>query len=137
MSLKDIKIDWDDKKFVNAIKKATAETAKDGAEYVAELAKRNLERKAPGSTGTLASQIEVKASKFEDGGWIVEAQGKNNYDTIITGKGTLLHRWYAIFVELGTSKMEAIPYLRPALRRGKYYMRKFLAKRIEVEKVGD
>jgi hypothetical protein len=105
-----------------------------------------LERWAPGSTGTLASQIEVKKSKFEDGGWLVEAQGTGNYD-IVQRKTPVLrlnpnkksyhllktrNRYYASFVELGTRKMEGLGYLRKALKRNRYRMRKLL-KRVLVE----
>lgn len=117
-----VKIDWNAKPYVNEVRAAMERVAEIGAKATAEDASRRLEshfkRKVrfseeTHSTGELASQIEVKASQFKDGGWVVVAQGPGNYD-----------RYYASFVELGTSKMEAIPYLRPALRRNKYRMRR-------------
>lgn len=56
-------------------------------------------------TGELSRRIDVRVSRFKDGGLIVEAQGKGNY----AGK------WYAGFVELGTYKDPKQPYMRPSL----------------------
>ena len=108
-------IQWDDRAFMREVQMALNEVVKDGAERTEEDAKRNLERAAPDSTGTLASQIDVKASQYKDGGYLVEAQGRGNYT-----------KFYASFVELGTSKMEGLRYLRNALRRNKFRMRAML-----------
>jgi HK97 gp10 family phage protein len=56
----------------------------------------------------LRDQIDVTASKFKDGGWIVAAQGTGNYD-----------KFYASFVEFGTHKMKAQKYMRPAIKRNR------------------
>ena len=56
----------------------------------------------------LRDQIDIRTSKFKNGGWIVEAQGSNNYS-----------KFYASFVEWGTHKMEAQPYIRPAIKRNR------------------
>lgn len=144
MAFTQIKIDWDAKPYINQARAALNEVVKEVAEATAEDAKRNLERWAPYSTGTLASQIDVRASKFEDGGWIVEAQGTGNY--AVVNRKTPIQKWnpgrktkhwvttrnryYASFVELGTSKMEGLAYLRKALRRNRYRMRKLFERAI-------
>lgn len=130
------------------MRQAINEVVEAGAESTAEDAKRNLERNASNealrsqlgrkhvaakSTGTLASQIEVKASKFGDGGYIVEAQGAGNYDIEVSKTGKVRRRYYASFVELGTSKMEGLGYLRKALRRNKFRMRALLRRKLEAE----
>jgi HK97 gp10 family phage protein len=56
----------------------------------------------------LRDQIDVRTSKFKDGGWIVAAQGTGNYD-----------KFYASFVEFGTHKMKAQKYMRPAIKRNR------------------
>lgn len=133
MALSDVKIDWQDKAYLAMVERATEQIIKEGAERVAEEAARNLERMAPDSTGTLASQIEVKASKFAKGGYVVIAQGTGNYNVETTKKGTPRPRWYASFVELGTRKMAGLGYLRKALRRNRYWMRRELANRLEAQ----
>jgi len=58
----------------------------------------------------LKNRIEVKASKYYQGGWTVIAQGPGNYTV-----------FYASFIELGYSTtrkhIPAQPYLRPALKK--------------------
>ena len=137
MSLVFVKLDWNAKPWTDEVRKIVEGIMKDGAEWTAEMAKRNLERMAPDSTGTLASQIDIRTSPYKDGGYLVEAQGSGNYTTV--QRKTPVYRWnpgrktkhivttrsrfYASFVELGTSKMEGLAYLRKALRRNRYRMR--------------
>ena len=102
-------IEWNDKEVVEKIKNAVAVACKDGAEKVA----RDAERLVPKKSGGLARSIEVKESRFKDGGYLVTAQGPGNYD-----------RFYATFVELGTFKDKPQPYLRPALRKNKRAMQR-------------
>jgi len=115
MSLANVTINWDARAYTREVEAALNEVVREGALRTEEDAKRNLERMAPDSTGTLASQIAVKASQYKNGGWLVEAQGHGNYT-----------KFYASFVELGTSKMEGLRYLRNALRRNKFRMRAML-----------
>ena len=120
------------------MKGATEDIVKECAERVSEDAKRNLERLAPDGTGLLASQIEVKASKFKGGGYVVIAQGAGNYSFVKAKNGTMRPRWYAIFAELGTARMRGaghagLGYLRKALRKNKGWMRRELGRRIEAQ----
>ena len=120
MSLTQATINWNAKEYIGQVRQALEEIIEDGAKQTAEDAKRNLERAAPDSTGKLASEIDVRASQFKDGGWLVEAQGPGNYD-----------RFYASFVELGSVNNEPVGYLRRALRRNRYRMRAKLAKALD------
>uniref|UniRef100_A0A6M3L5Y0 Putative tail protein n=1 Tax=viral metagenome TaxID=1070528 RepID=A0A6M3L5Y0_9ZZZZ len=96
--------EWNDKELLRDVGNAVHVACIEGAEMVAATARRMVKKK----TGALAGQIEVKASKFKDGGAIVQAQGPGNYD-----------KYYATFVELGTHKDPKQPYLRPALAANK------------------
>jgi HK97 gp10 family phage protein len=123
MSLVQTTIKWDATAYLKEVRRALNEIVEYGAKMTEEDAKKNLERMAPNSTGKLASQIDIKKSKFKDGGWVVEAQGAGNYDVVTSKSGKIRRRYYASFVELGTSKMQGLGYLRKALRRNKYRMR--------------
>lgn len=81
---------------------AAQNASKVGAKIVEQTAKSY----APVKTGKLKSEIKIRRSKYEHGGLAIEAQGPGNYT-----------RFYALFVEIGTDKMKAQPYLRPALER--------------------
>jgi hypothetical protein len=120
MSLTQATINWNAKEYVGQVRQALEEIIEDGAKQTAEDAKRNLERAAPDSTGKLASEIDIRASQFKDGGWLVEAQGPGNYG-----------RFYASFVELGSVNNEPVGYLRRALRRNLYRMRAKLRKALD------
>lgn len=92
------------------------EVCKEGAEMIAEDA-RSL---APKKTGKLASEIDVRTSKYEGGGYVVEAQGAGNYD-----------KYYAAFVEVGTHKMAAQPYMRPAVKKNRKKIQKLMQDKLD------
>lgn len=110
------RIVWNAKAFLKKVDAVAEKVAAEGADMVLKDARRILMSKAEHPTGKLASEIEVKKSKFKGGGYVVIAQGPGNYDD-----------YYAIFVELGTpnkkgkrrGSTEALPYLRPALHKNK------------------
>jgi HK97 gp10 family phage protein len=79
------------------------EIAKQGAEDMANEMRRIVVK---GETGLLSEQITVEKSQFEHGGYLVIAQASGNYDT-----------YYASFVEFGTDKMNAQPFMRPAIKK--------------------
>ena len=108
-----MRIEWHDKELIKKVQHIADNIAEEGAKQVSADAKKILMRAAKHPTGKLASEIEIKTSKFKDGGFIVQAQGPGNYD-----------KFYATFVELGTHKMEAIPFLRPSLHKNKRKIRK-------------
>ena len=79
------------------------------AKKIKDDARVRLSAGAKHPTGHLAREIDVFVSRFTGGGRIVQAQGPRNWST----------PYHASFVELGTHKMAAIPFLRPALKARK------------------
>ena len=100
--------EWNDKQLLAKVDDITKKIAKEGADWVKNDAQKILMSKAKHPTGDLASQIDIKVSKFKGGGYIVQAQGAGYRKP-----------YRASFVELGTHKMAAIPFLRPSLRKNK------------------
>lgn len=119
-------IEWDANKLLNAVEVIIEDVTRSGAEAIADDARSILKN---AGYDELASQIEVKESKFKEGGFIIIAQGPGNYT-----------KYYASFVELGhfssvygkykrggAKSLKGIspvhikrkPYLRPALANNK------------------
>jgi len=103
----DLKFSFDgDKKLIENLKKisrtasgrALRQAAKQGAEIIVQEAKR----RAPVDTGTLRKSIR---SKF----------GKRSSDSVTVEIGPSSKAYYGYFVEFGTSRMAAQPFLRPAI----------------------
>ena len=113
-----MKLDWKPKPVISAVEIAIDKAADKGAGIVQADAKAILMSRAKHPTGHLASEIDVIKSKFKNGGYIVAAQAPGHY----TGK------YHAVFVEVGTKKMQAIPYLRPALKKNKQLIRNLFDK---------
>jgi HK97 gp10 family phage protein len=103
---------WYAEELLKKVDHIAEQVASEGADLVL----RDAKRLVPVETGKLKSEIDIKKSKFKDGGYVVEAQAPGNYDD-----------FYASFVELGTPNKKgkrhgttvARPYLRPALQRNK------------------
>ena len=108
------------KAWMDSVKDVAMDAAKEGAEIVAEAAKQNLERIAPASSGTLASEISMHVKQGKKDGYVIEAQASGNYT-----------RYYAIHVELGTTKRPGTPYLRPAIKRRKKKIRDIFQRRLK------
>lgn len=123
-----IKIDIDAEKFTEGVKIECDKAAKKAAEKIMGDSKAFIAQHAKHPTGKLASQIELKASKYRGGGWAIQAQGPGNYE-----------KYYAVFVELGhistlwgkrTGKkggnpgpyVQPLPYLRNPLAANKNYI---------------
>jgi len=125
-----MKVEWNAKPFLKEVEKVSDDSTKEIAMRVREKAQQHLDRKTDG-TGALAGSIYVYESKYKDGGHIVYAHGDEDY----VNKMGKLGRYYAVFVEFGTNKRRAKPYLKPALRsEGKHLLkafRKHYKKRIE------
>jgi len=100
------KIDWNDAEVIRKVDKIIDEVSEKGAEKVAADARRLV----PVKTGALKKSIEVKKSKYKDGGHVV-----------VAGGGDL---FYASFVELGRAGALANPFMRAALRYNKPKIRK-------------
>ena len=101
-------IEWHEKEVMNAAKLVLKNVSKKVAENVMEDAKHVLKQKAKTTTDRgLLSQFDVRKSKFKDGGYLVMCQGPGNF----RGK------YHASFVELGTFKDIAKPFMRPARKK--------------------
>ena len=102
--------EWYGDQLLKAAKAAVQTAERKAAEDVSKEAKQILMSEARRPTGHLAREIEVFESKYENGGFIVYAQGP----------GRWTKPYHAFFVEVGTEKMQPIPYLRPALRKNRH-----------------
>ena len=122
-----VDLQWNDKWLLKNVAKITDIKTKAGAEMVLKEAQRLVSK---GETKKLVGEIKVRRGKFNEGDWVVEAQGKGNYT-----------KYYAIFVELGhyssvygkykrpttggslkgisPVKIPKKPYLRPSLNKDK------------------
>jgi HK97 gp10 family phage protein len=97
-----MKIEWFGKEVEEKIKAIVHAVSRDGAHLIA----RHTRQAIPWDTGVLATSVEVKKSRYD--GYMVVVQGKGNYE-----------KYYASFVELGSYKDEAKPYLRPSMHKNK------------------
>lgn len=92
-------IEWRDRKFKARIGGIIAQNMERACEFAADQARA----RAPRLTGNLIQGIDIK----------VVVRGQAN--TIEGWVGVVKKRFYAFFVEMGTSKMAARPFLRPAV----------------------
>jgi HK97 gp10 family phage protein len=81
--------------------RATGIILRDAAEAGAAVIAEEAARLAPKNTGALAEGIQVKAARIQ--------QGRAQINV-----GISRDEWYGKLVELGTEKMAAQPFLRPA-----------------------
>lgn len=101
-------VEWFGDEVLAASKKILKKVSKEVANDVMKDAKKILKQKAKTTTETgLLSQFDVRISKFKDGGYVVSCQGHGNF------KG----KYHASFVELGTFKDQAKPFMRPATKK--------------------
>lgn len=98
-----MKIEWHGKEVEDRIRTIAEAVSRKGAEIIAQHTRSAI----PWDTGVLATSVEVKKSRFD--GYMVIVQGKGNYE-----------KYYASFVELGSYKDAAKPYLRPSMHKNKH-----------------
>lgn len=96
-----MRVDIDDKKAAAIVRGIVNDEALSIARNIAIDAKML----APVDEGDLVMSVRAVKSKFKDGGAIVIAGGGSEY--------------YASFIELGTKKKPAQPFLRPAAERNR------------------
>ena len=87
-------VSWRGDEFLRAFADGKAKVEKETAERVASRARR----RCPSDTGKLKASIDVKKSKFKDGGYSVLAGSKELY--------------YASFVELGARNRKGVGFMR-------------------------
>ena len=103
-------IDWFDKEVLAKTKMIVDAVSKEVAGDVVEDAKKILKQKAKKTSERgLLTQFSVDKSRFKDGGYLAQCQGPKNWR----------EPYHASFVEMGTFKDEAKPFMRPAARKNK------------------
>jgi len=114
-----LKLEWFDKDIIKNVAIVADGVTKQGAEMVLRDAKRLVKKKS----GALSNQIKVYKNTYKDKekvGYRVQAQAPGDYD-----------KFYAIFLELGTYKTKAQPYMRPALKRNKSKIKKAMQDKLK------
>ena len=113
-------IEWYGDKILQDTNKVVAKASKTVAENLMEDAKKILKKnastksgkkkKAYGtSPGGLLDQFDIQPSRFKNGGLLVWCQGPKNWRP----------PYHASFLELGTYKDEAQPFMRPAAAKNR------------------
>ena len=127
-----MRVDWQKNRVLAKIEAINEQWAEKYAAKIHADAKKILESKSRKyGTGHLSGEINIEKSRYENGGYAVEAQGK--------GKWT--KPYHASFTELGASihvygrkndrkKLTPKPFMRPALKRNKAAARRDLKARL-------
>lgn len=101
-------VEWFADKVLNQVNAIVDDISEEVAKDVENDAKKILKQKAKTTTEKgLLDQFSVEKSRFKGGGWLVWCQGPGNWRS----------PYHASFMEMGTFKDEAIPYMRPAKKR--------------------
>jgi HK97 gp10 family phage protein len=104
------KMEWFGEKVLAKTQSIVDSVSKDVAENVMADAKKILKKKAKTTTEKgLLSQLYVDKSKFKNGGYLVWCQGPKNWKA----------PYHASFLEMGTYKDQAKPFMRPAARKNR------------------
>ena len=103
-------MEWFGDDILEATNSVVARTSKKVAEIVMTDAKKILKSKAKTTTERgLLSQFYIDKSKFKNGGYLVYCQGPKKW-----------HKpYHASFLEMGTFKDQAKPFMRPAVKKNK------------------
>lgn len=112
-------MEWFGDDILEATNSVVAKTSKSIAEIVMADAKKILERNSKRlvgkqkkiygtSPGGLLAQFHIEKSKFKNGGYLVGCQWPE-----------WIRPYHASFVELGTYKDEAQPFMRPAVKKNR------------------
>ena len=105
-----MKIEWCDKEVVNAAKIVLKNTSKEIAKIVMQDAQKHLRRKATTTTEKgLLDQFSIEPSKYDKTTYLVWCQGPNKW----------WPPYHASFLEMGTFKDIAKPFMRPAGKKNK------------------
>lgn len=120
------------KSFIMETESASGEVLEEGAEIL----KKDAQQRAPGPTGrkygkhphppgTLKDSIEI--------GWVYRGKGKVGIKVGIAENEYFKQedKFYARFVEFGTSKMLAQPFMRPTLVKNRAKIRKLVLEQLK------
>ena len=103
-------VEWFGNKVLAASKVVLNSVSKEVANDVMKDAKKILKQKAKTTTERgLLSQFYVEKSKFKDGGYVTYCQGPKDWTA----------PYHASFLELGTFKDQAKPFMRPSAKKNK------------------
>lgn len=103
-------VEWFGDEILKATDKLMEKVSKEVAGKVMADAKKILKQKAETTTERgLLSQFYIEKSKYKDGGYVIWCQGPKNWHP----------PYHASFLEMGTFKDEAKPYMRPAYKRNR------------------
>lgn len=103
-------VEWFGNKILVETENRMEKVCKVMAEKVMADAKAILKQKAKTTTEKgLLSQFYVEKSKYKTGGYVVYCQGPKNWRP----------PYHASFLEMGTFKDQAKPYMRPAYKRNR------------------
>ena len=101
-------VEWNGKEVLNAAKISLDRVTRKVAANGLVDARRILQRKAKTTTEKgLLTQFSIQKSKYKDGGLLVYCQGPGRWHP----------PYHASFMELGTYKDDAKPYMRPARKK--------------------
>ena len=114
-------VEWFGKKVEKAIAQALLAESKKAADKIEKDAKTLLKQKVAKTTaGGLLDQFSVEENKYGDG-----------YTVWCQGPGNWRKPYHSSFVELGTYKDEAQPFLRPTMKKHKRPTRAAFKKAID------
>jgi len=104
-----------DRKLRRLEKRAAKKVLKRGLRSGAKVIQREAKSRAPVLTGATRKSIRVRAMKKQKRGVVGISVRTSKFDNLFTGD-----QYYAAFVEFGTSRMEAKPFLEPAFEARKH-----------------
>jgi len=104
----DPRIEWNADDVLKKISSVTENVSKIVAKKIMSDAKKILKQKAKKTSERgLLTQFSIEKSRFKDGGYLVWCQGPKNWTP----------PYHASFLEMGTFKDDAKPFMRPAKKR--------------------
>ena len=105
-----MRVEWFGKEVLKGTEHLLKAVSKEIAENVMADAKKILKQKANTTTEKgLLDQFSIVPSKYDDGGYLIYCQGPNKW----------WPPYHASFLELGTYKDMAKPFLNPARKKNK------------------
>jgi len=106
--MSDPRIEWNADDVLKKISSVTENVSKIVAKKIMSDAKKILKQKAKKTSERgLLTQFSIEKSRFKDGGYLVWCQGPKNWTP----------PYHASFLEMGTFKDDAKPFMRPAKKR--------------------